>query len=414
MQSSQQIKPAREQLINDFLETRLKSAAICDRLEIEDYVTQPIPEVSPPKWHLGHTTWFFEEMLLARFIPGYQRFHKQFGVLFNSYYKAAGKHWVQSERGELSRPTVKHILEYRERINDMVVELLQQHQVNEEIDRIVELGLHHEQQHQELLLMDIKYILGVNPLLPGYSNQSLPESPKPDTSWLEFDEGLYEIGYAGAGFAYDNEQPSHKSYVYPFKVSRALVSNADYLEFIMAGGYSTPEYWLSKGYDFINQHNITKPLYWQQIDNDWYEYTLYGMGALQLHAPVCHISYFEAHAYASWRGLRLPTEQEAEIALNAISQDPDESYSLLHPVDCNAGHNQTWFWTNSHYSPYPGYEAFAGPLQEYNGKFMCNQFVLRGGCVATPAGHYRNSYRNFYEPHQRWMFSGIRLAGDAK
>ncbi len=413
MLSSQQVNSSREQLINDFLETRHKSTAICRNLEIEDYVTQPVPEVSPPKWHLGHTTWFFEEMLLAPFVPGYQRFNDQFGVLFNSYYKAAGKHWVQSERGDLSRPTVKEVLEYRQRIDDMLAELLQQHDYNEEIDCIIELGLHHEQQHQELLLMDIKYILGVNPLLPGYAEQSMPASPATETGWLEFDEGLYEVGHTGNSFAYDNEQPRHKTYVYPFNISKSLVTNAEYLEFINDEGYSKPEHWLSKGFDFINQNNISRPLYWQHRDAGWYEYTLYGLQPLQLNAPVCHLSYFEAHAYASWRGLRLPTEQESELALDKINTKPVASESSLHPVDCNAGANQVWQWTSSHYSPYPGYQAYEGPLQEYNGKFMCNQFVLRGGCIATPTGHFRNSYRNFYEPHQRWMFSGIRLAEDA-
>ena len=259
--------------------------------------------------------------------------------------------------------------------------------------------------------MDIKYILGTNPSTPAYTRQPVPPSPVPGKGWRAFSEGIYEIGHGSNSFAYDNEKPRHKTYLYPFAICESLVSNGDYLEFMEDSGYERPEFWLSKGYDFINDNQVSAPLYWSKQDGEWHEYSLYGLHALDLNAPVTHISYFEASAFAAWKGLRLPTEQEFEVALSDKAIPADQSTPALQPINANAG-SQVWCWTSSHYSPYPGYRTFDGPLQEYNGKFMCNQFVLRGGCVATPHGHLRQTYRNFYEPHQRWMFSGVRLAQD--
>ncbi len=402
-------------LSSRFQQVRDHSVAICQPLAIEDYTIQPCPEVSPPKWHLGHTTWFFEEMLLANQVEGYQRMNAGYTELFNSYYKGAGKHWIQAERGQLSRPTVDEVLAYRSQVDAAVLALLQSGNLDNEALKLIELGLHHEQQHQELLYMDIKYILGINPIAPCYASQPLPASPAPNQDWVPLTEGLYEIGHSeGNSFAYDNEQPRHKIYLHDCHIRQGLVSNAEYLAFMENSGYDKPAYWLSKGYDFIREHGITSPLYWFQKDGSWYEFTLHGLRPLDMNAPVCHMSYFEASAFAAWAHARLPTEQEYEVALQLGKIATEQSRPLaLQPYNGNAG-NQLWCWTASHYSPYPGFKTFAGPLHEYNGKFMCNQFVLRGGCIATPEGHLRHSYRNFYEPHQRWMFSGIRLARDSK
>ncbi|MEM7027511.1 MAG: ergothioneine biosynthesis protein EgtB [Pseudomonadota bacterium] len=401
-----------ENLLQAYSTVRNQTELICEALAIEDYVVQPTPEVSPPKWHLGHSTWFFEEMLLARFVTGYERYHQNFALIFNSYYKAAGNHWIQAERGQLSRPTVDELLHYRHSIDEHVIKLISSdHPDLAEIQRIIELGLHHEQQHQELLYMDIKYILGINPTCPTLSKQELTVVSKPSTDWHELKEGLIEIGNDGNGFSYDNERPRHKSYLYPCSIRESLITNAEYLDFIEAGGYEKAQYWLSKGYDFIRENKINAPLYWLKEDNQWFEYTLHGLMPLNLDMPVCHISYFEAHAFANWQDCRLPTEQEYECFQTSIKQKPFNEQHIFHPVDANSV-AALWGWTSSHYSAYPGYQSFDGALQEYNSKFMCNQFVLRGGCVVSPAGHTRPTYRNFYEPHQRWMFSGVRLARD--
>ncbi|MEQ8428123.1 MAG: ergothioneine biosynthesis protein EgtB [Gammaproteobacteria bacterium] len=413
-QSSNEVAGAAQRnMFEHYRGVRNTSVAICQPLAIEDYTVQPCPEVSPPKWHLGHTTWFFEEMLLTRYVDSYQRFNPDFAELFNSYYKGAGKHWIQAERGQLSRPTVAEVLEYRQQVDTELLRFLQEEDPDTEILKLIELGLHHEQQHQELLYMDIKYILGVNPLLPCYATQPLPGSPEPSLDWVHINEGVYEVGHGNdKEFSYDNERPRHKTYLYPCAIRQSLVTNGEFLAFIEAGGYEKPEHWLSKGYDFIKQHNISAPLYWTRKNDDWYEFGLHGLRPLELNAPVCHISYFEASAFAAWSDARLPTEQEFEVALQQGSIPSEQKRPLaLQPYNANAG-NQLWCWTSSHYSPYPGFKTFDGPLHEYNGKFMCNQFVLRGGCVATPEGHLRYSYRNFYEPHQRWMFSGLRLARD--
>ena len=393
---------------------RQKSVDLCRPLATEDYVVQPVAEVSPPKWHLAHTTWFFEEMILAEFCPGYRRFDDRYGRLFNSYYKGLGTHWLQSERGALSRPTVEEILSYRAHVDERVAELLNSPDLPDRARFVAELGIHHEQQHQELLLMDIKYILAVNPFEVRYASAMLPASTAPRAGWTEYDSGLRSVGYAGDDFSFDNEAPRHSEYLPPFALARSLVSNGEYREFIEAGGYRHPEHWLSLGWDWVQKSGAGNPLYWRRDESSqsWSEFTLHGTRALDPHAPVAHLNYFEASAFAKWRGARLPTEAELEVDFFAAAPAASTPPNYFHPTDANVTQGQLWCWTRSAYSPYPGFREFAGALQEYNGKFMCNQLVLRGGCVATPAGHYRPTYRNFFLPEQRWMFSGLRLAKD--
>jgi ergothioneine biosynthesis protein EgtB len=399
-------------LIKRYTSTRDATKAICSPLEIEDFCIQPCADVSPPKWHLGHTTWFFEELVLLPYISDYQRFDEKFSLIFNSYYKSAGAHWAQKNRGNLSRPTVAEIYQYRQKIDALVVALLET-AISHEIAAIVEIGIHHEQQHQELLYMDIKYILHCNPCSPSYSKAPLALASTVRQSWRSFDKQLVDIGHNGEGYAFDNESPQHKSYLNGFSIAENLVSNGEYLAFIDAGAYREPKYWLSMGWDWLAESGITSPLYWRKLDGEWYEYTLHGLAPLDLNAPVVHISYFEANAFANWRVCRLPTEQEFEHYLRS-SEDLSASKksAVFHPLRTGDTAGQVWCWTQSHYSPYPGYKPFEGKLEEYNGKFMCNQFVLKGACVATPINHYRHSYRNFYQAYQQWMFSGIRLTKD--
>ena len=388
---------------------------ICSRLEADDYIVQPTDEVSPPKWHLGHTTWFFEELILVRFLPEYKRFNEQFCLLFNSYYKSAGKHWLQGDRGMLSRPTVPEIQAYRDYVDKHIIEFLGRGELHVNVERLLEIGLHHEQQHQELLYMDIKFILGANPLLPVYIDIPLPNSEEVRVNWQTLNEGIYQIGHQENSFAYDNESPKHKTYIQSHSVCETTVTNGDFLAFINDEVYSAPKYWLSLGWDWVIANDIQCPLYWKKEGEDWYEFTLHGLRPLDLNAPVTHVSYFEADAFARWKGARLPTEQELEIYLSESKvKSVSEKNNIFHPHISDTPHSQVWCWTSSHYSPYPGYRPFEGMLEEYNGKFMCNQFVLRGGSIATPAGHYRHTYRNFFQPHQRWMFSGIRLAKDSE
>ena len=339
------------------------------------------------------------------------RFNANFSLLFNSYYKSAGPHWRQGERGHLSRPTVSEVLAYRQCVDEKLFSLLATDSTNQELMFDVELGLQHEQQHQELLLMDIKYILGSNPSMPRYCPNTLEIFKPPEDRPAQFSEGLYEIGYEGDGFAFDNEMPRHKAYLYPFAVGNRLISNAQFLKFIESGGYQNSSIWLSEGWDWVVQNHVHKPLYWFEKGGQWHEFTLHGIRSLDLDAPVTHVSYYEADAYAAWVGQRLPTEAELEVYLSqpgAIDYNPE----ILHPNNTAPQNGQVWTWTQSHYSPYPRFKKFRGLAEEYNGKFMCKQFVLKGGCVATPQNHYRPSYRNFYQPQQRWMFSGIRLAMD--
>lgn len=373
---------------------RGETVRICAPLETEDYVVQPAAEVSPPKWHLAHTSWFFEEFILAPHVRGYRVFDPAYRFLFNSYYKTVGPHCLQAARGTLSRPTVDEVLAYRSHVDRHLADLVGTGDTGAEIRRLITAGLHHEQQHQELLYMDIKYILGANPSMPSYARET-PRIAAGEPGWVGIEAGIHEVGAAEDGFAYDNERPRHRVWIDACSISRQLVANAEYLEFIRDGGYADPALWLSKGWDWVQAGQVRAPLYWFERDGQWHEFTLAGARPLAADAPVAHISYFEADAYARWRGFRLPGEQELEVFL--VREDPPPSL---------------WCWTRSPYAPYPGYRPCAPPLSEYNGKFMCNQYVLRGGCFATPRGHGRATYRNFFEPHQRWMFSGIRLARD--
>jgi ergothioneine biosynthesis protein EgtB len=393
-------------LIHRFEATRKNTVYLCEGLEIEDMVVQPYAEVSPPKWHLAHTTWFLEELILNKNKNHYSFYNEKFRKLFNSYYKCLGEHWVQGTRGTLSRPTVNEILEYRRIIDELINDLAIKEKENSAFSQILELAINHEEQHQELMLMDIKRILAENPLHPVYQKTNQNKIISPLTSnqrcWINISEGIYEIGADESQFAFDNEGPRHKVYLENFSLSNNLVTNSEYLEFIEDHGYSQPKLWLSLGWDWVKKEKIISPLYWVSPNEKKAicEFTMQGLQPLKLSAPVSHISYFEADAFARWKGMRLPTEAEFEVC------------AVKNKGLTDVFKSQLWCWTKSHYSPYPRYKTFAGELQEYNGKFMCNQFVLKGGCMATPKGHYRNTYRNFYGPEQRWMYSGIALAKD--
>ena len=380
-----------DSLLDFFLETRMHSEQICEPLETEDYVVQPIVDVSPPKWHLGHTTWFFEEFILKPHMLGYNIFHEDFSFVFNSYYEAVGKRVVRTDRGNMSRPSVKKVYEYRDYVTEHIKKLFETEQ-SEELHDLLEIGIHHEKQHQELLVTDIKFILGNNPLLPEYS-KTFEERPieKHEQDWISIEEGIYEIGHADDSFCYDNELGRHKVFLNPYQISNKLVTNAEYIEFISDGGYTRHDLWHAEGWDWVNQNNVKSPLYWYYIDNVWHQYTMAGLTKIEDAAPVTHISYFEAFAFAQWKGLRLPTEFEWEAAQQFFPW------------------GKRWEWTESAYLPYPNYAKADGALGEYNGKFMVNQKVLRGGSVATPNNHTRPTYRNFFQTNLRWQFTGIRL-----
>lgn len=380
-----------DSLLTSFLQTRSHTEEICAPLEIEDYVVQPIVDVSPPKWHLGHTTWFFEEFILDKYVKGYKRFHPEFAYVFNSYYESIGKRVVRTDRGNLSRPTVSQIYEYRDYVTAHLQSLLEEHQ-NNEIDILVEIGIHHEKQHQELLLTDIKYILGHNPLLPKY-NETFTESTlkEQEASFVTIEAGIYEIGYKDSDFCYDNELGVHKVYLDQYSIADHLVTNREYLEFINDRGYQNSLLWHAEAWDWIQTNKIIAPMYWHKINEIDHQYTLQGLKPLLLDAPVTHISYYEAYAYAQWKDQRLPTEFEWEVAQSFFNW------------------GERWEWTESAYLPYPNYKKAPGALGEYNGKFMVNQKVLRGGSVATPPNHTRPTYRNFFHPNLRWQFTGLRL-----
>ncbi len=381
-----------ETLADQFLETRQYSEDLCRPLEIEDYVVQPVVDVSPPKWHLGHTTWFFEEFILKPHAPGYRIFDEDFSFVFNSYYESVGKRIVRANRGNLSRPSVEKVYTYRHYVTEAIKSLFEKEQ-NEKLLYLLEIGIHHEKQHQELLLTDIKYILGNNPLLPVYSENIKENNSQPvSMDWIEMDAGIYEIGHLGDEFCYDNELGRHRVFLESYEIADSLVTNAEYLEFIQAGGYDHFDNWHAEGWDWVGLQKIRAPLYWHLIDGTWHQFTLGGLKEIDPLAPVTHLSYYEAFAFAQWKGCRVPTEFEWEAA---------------------QGHFQwgsRWEWTESAYLPYPGYKKADGALGEYNGKFMVNQKVLRGGSIATPSNHTRATYRNFFHPSLRWQFTGLRLA----
>jgi ergothioneine biosynthesis protein EgtB len=379
-------------LINNYRKVRARSEDICATLKTEDYVVQPVGDVSPPKWHLGHTTWFFETFILLPHLRNYTAFDPHYPYVFNSYYESLGARVIRTNRGNLSRPAVEEIYRYRRHVDAAMEELLRL-PVSREVHDLVVLGLNHEEQHQELLATDIKYILGHNPLFPSYH-----EITSPVTNNFSADEfitvknGLYDIGYDGDGFCFDNELGRHTVFLSRFQMASELVTNGEYLEFIKDGGYSRHEYWHAEGLDWVRNHKINSPLYWHWIDDGWHCYTPPGIRPININEPVTHVSYYEASAFAAWKGMRLPTEFEWEAA----------SHQLMWGA--------RWEWTASAYLAYPGYKRAAGAIGEYNGKFMVNQMVLRGASIVTPPGHSRISYRNFFHPHLRWQYTGIRLA----
>ena len=416
----------REQILLQYLDTRERSIAICAPLKIEDYVIQTMPDVSPPKWHLAHTSWFFETFLLSQFDPNYKTFHPLFDTLFNSYYVTHGNPYPRPQRGFLSRPTVDEVISYRTHVDEAMQQLI--HNISDErwlaLSSLIILGLNHEQQHQELLLTDIKNILAHNPLKPAYHNTvSKPREIVRSTplSWVSIKGGNVEVGHAETdrNFAYDNESPAHTVYLEDFKLASRCITNKDYIEFIEDGGYQKAELWLSDGWSISQQQEWCAPLYWEKRDGEWFYFTFEGLQVVEMNAPVCHVSFFEADAYASWAGKRLATEHEWELATRQLSITGNffeqEQYCPIasdgsQPI--NQLYGDVWEWTASPYVAYPGYKPASGAIGEYNGKFMSSQMVLRGGSFATAKNHIRATYRNFFYPKDRWQFSGIRLADE--
>ncbi|WP_394752557.1 ergothioneine biosynthesis protein EgtB [Crenothrix sp.] len=408
---------SRPALIEFYQRVRKASEAICAPLYPDDYQTQSIAETSPPKWHLAHVTWFFETFLLKNFLPDYQAVNESYNYLFNSYYQTIGSMHARAERGVLSRPTVEQVYNYRAEIDKRMLDLLANSAENQwpEVASRVILGLNHEQQHQELLFMDIKHNLWSNPLRPAYLQR--PEQSIyvfSTLNWEDRQEGLVSIGSDADSFAFDNERSRHKVWLDAHRLSSRLITNAEYQNFIDDNAYQRPELWLADGWHHIQKNQWQSPLYWQKQENQWYEFTLYGLEALNPTAPVAHISYYEADAFAHWAGKRLPSEAELEgKLLETPLQGHFSDNSVFHPqAGVGQYYGSLWEWTASPYTAYPRFKALPGSMGEYNGKFMCNQWVLRGGSCVTPLDHIRPTYRNFFYPHDRWQFAGIRLAED--
>jgi ergothioneine biosynthesis protein EgtB len=412
-----------ESLPEHFRRVRAASHDIVRTLKTEDYVIQTMPDVSPMKWHLAHTSWFFETFVLKEALPDFRPLRPEYPYLFNSYYNLAGPQFPRPQRGLLSRPTVAEVYEYRDEV-DQAVERLFDAGLAEGIEPVVVTGLHHEQQHQELMLMDIKHVFWTNPLRPALREDAAQpsEHPAPPLEWCAHDEGLYEVGHDGDGFAFDNEGPRHQVFLRPFETGSRPVTNAEYLAFIEDGGYQRPDLWLSDGWNTVRAEGWGAPLYWEQREGEWWEMTLGGMRPLDPHQPVVHVSHYEADAYARWAGARLPAEAEWEVVARSRPVEGNFVESgRFHPAagsngDGDGGPAQlfgdVWEWTSSAYLPYPGYQPPPGAIGEYNGKFMSGQMVLRGGACVTPQDHIRATYRNFFPPSARWPFTGIRLARD--
>ncbi len=412
-------------LLEKYQEVRGFTEELCEPLENEDYVIQSMEDVSPTKWHIGHTSWFFETFVLSQEYPEYKPLNPKYGYIFNSYYVSAGQRHCRPKRGLLSRPTVKEVYDYRAHVDQHMlafIEGMDEKQL-ETWSPTLEIGFNHEQQHQELMLTDIKHNLSINPLRPAYHKSTYAQNSShnaPPLEWVSFDEGVHPIGHDGSGFAFDNESQRHRTFVEPFALASRLVTNGEYLAFMNDSGYDRHDLWLSEGFGWVQKQEWQAPLYWEQIDGDWWVQTLYGLQKVNPNEPVCHVSYYEADAYARWAGVRLPTEFEWEIGSKDLPKQGNLADSrLFHPQPLNGNERvgglsqmigDVWEWTSSHYSPYPGYRAVEGALGEYNGKFMANQFVLRGGSCATSQSHIRPTYRNFFPADAGWQFTGIRLA----
>lgn len=380
------------EILQLFKNTRSQSIALCEPLEIEDYISQPVDFASPPKWHLSHSTWFFEEMILKKFIPNYEVFNPHFGFLFNSYYQTLGDRAVRTERGTITRPTVAEVYEYRKYVDQHLESLLETNS-SPELKELIILGINHEQQHQELLITDLKHTFSYNPIFPIYKEGfNLTAQENSEEGWLKMKEGIYEIGYNGQDFHFDNEKGRHKVFLPDFEISKALVTNGEYLEFMEAGGYENFKLWLDEGWTWVTENNIKSPLYWKKIEGKWFSYTLEGLKPIEPNHQLAHISFYEAQAFASWKGLRLPTEFEWEASCEQFEW------------------GNRWEWTYSAYLPYPNFKIADGAVGEYNGKFMIGHMILRGASTATPKGHERKTYRNFFHPKHRWQITGIRLA----
>lgn len=379
-------------LRDTYQQIRKHTEDICAPLQTEDYVVQPVEDVSPPKWHLGHSTWFFETFLLKPHAKDYKEYNADYNYVFNSYYETVGARVIRTDRGNLSRPTVSDIYKYRKYVDEAMLSFLHE-EIGNDVKELIVLGFNHEQQHQELLYSDIKYILGHNPLFPKYNEAGIEAvAAEQGNEFISIPEGVYQIGFEGDGFCFDNELNRHKVYLQPYQIAAALVTNKEYLDFINDGGYKNFRWWHAEGWNRIKTTGLQSPLYWHHINGQWCVYTLKGLLPLNLNAPVMHVSFFEAAAYAAWKGTRLPTEAEWEVAAPQLHW------------------GQLWEWTDSAYLPYPGFSKAEGAVGEYNGKFMVNQMVLRGASVATPEGHSRITYRNFFQTHLQWQFTGIRLA----
>ncbi|MDN3491209.1 ergothioneine biosynthesis protein EgtB [Winogradskyella bathintestinalis] len=374
-----------------FLEIRNQTELICKSLQPEDVSIQPAEFVSPPKWHLAHSTWFFEQFILTKYKSDYEVFNDDFAYYFNSYYNNVGERVLRAERGTMTRPTLSEVLKYRTYVNQQLSEFITEG-LSEEILNVLEIGLQHEQQHQELLIYDIKYIFGQQPSFPILDFTVQLQKETQSQQFIPIKDGIYEIGHNNNAFCFDNELGRHKVYLHNFEISNRLVTNSEYIEFIEAGGYEDFNLWHADGWTFIQENALNSPLYWHNISDKWHQYTLNGFVEIDGDLPVNHVSFYEAFAYAQWKGMRLPTEFEWEVASKQFK------------------HGQLWEWTNSAYLPYPNYTKVEGALGEYNGKFMVNQMVLRGGSIATSKNHCRPTYRNFFQTDMRWLFSGIRLA----
>lgn len=378
-------------LVDQFRTTRKRTEKLSQPLKTEDYVPQPVVFASPPKWHLAHTTWFFEEMILKNFLSGYKEFHPDFGFLFNSYYQTIGERTLRAERGNITRPGVDEVYAYRKYVNEHMERLLDD-EPSDEVMELTILGMNHEEQHQELMVTDFKYMFGHNPTFPVYHEDfNLLKDHNAEEGWVKIQEGVYDIGFEGDDFCFDNELGQHKVFIHNFEISKNLVTNGEFMEFMEAGGYENFNYWLDEGWSWVQENEVSSPLYWHKINGEWHYYTLAGLKKVDPSAILGHVSFYEAQAFAAWKGMRLPSEFEWEVAADQLSW------------------GKRWEWTYSAYLPYPRFAIADGAVGEYNGKFMINQMVLRGGSVATAEGHSRKTYRNFFHPHFQWQYSGIRL-----